>query len=118
MAAALEQIFELRCDFAQPRSSRVADHFRFSLKIRRDFHAGRFAEADDVAEVFADFVRVDVHGGDELHPRLGEEQPRDLRSDGSDSVLRDIDGLYRVHSGAVYLEARSAEGSGGALAQA
>ena len=56
-------------------------------------HAGLASEADHLAEVLADLVRVDVDGADELDPRLGEEQARDLRADRADAVLRDSDGL-------------------------
>ena len=94
MASASEQIFELRGDFAKSRPGRMADHFWFALEIRRDLDAGGAAEADHFADVFADFVRVDINSGDEFHPWFAEQQASDLRSDWTDSVLRDA---HRLH---------------------
>jgi len=71
----------------------MTDDFRSGLQNRRDSDADLASESDDVAEVFADFVRVDVDGCHELDPRLGEEKSRDLGADGADSILRDRDWL-------------------------
>ena len=66
-----------------------------SCQLARDLDADFAIEADHFAEVLADLVRIDVDRGDELEPRLGQQQPRDLRADRTDSVLRDCDGLNR-----------------------
>ena len=102
MTSAPQQIFELRGDFGETRACGMTNHFRLALHVRRDFHADGFAESDDVADVLADLVRIDVHRGNEFDPRLGEKETRDLRSDGSDAVNCDVDWLHRVHGGALY----------------
>ena len=79
----------------------MTNYLRLALQIRRDLHAGRAAERDDVAEVFADFVRVDVGGGDELHPRFAQQKARDFRADRANSVLRNGDRLHWIHGGAL-----------------
>ena len=70
VAAALEQRLQLRRDLAQPRAGGVADHLRPSFHLRRHLHPDVAAQADDLADVAADFFRIDVHCGDELHPRF------------------------------------------------
>ena len=97
MAAALEERFQLCGHVAQTRAGRVTDDVGLHLQLGRDFHADLFVETDHFAEVTADFLRIDVDRGDELDPRLGQEEPRDLGADRADAVLRDGDGSGRAH---------------------
>src|SRR5437763_16538234 len=68
-----------------------------TCRLARYSAADLFIESDDFTEIFADLVGVDVDRGDDAQPRFGEQQPRDLRADGADSVLRHCDGLNWIH---------------------
>jgi len=40
---------------------------------------------------------IDIDGGNDTEPRFGEKQPGNLAPIGTDSVLRDCDGLNGIH---------------------
>src|SRR6266446_3143590 len=92
MTAALEELLELPADVAQPRAGRVADHVWFALHIGSDLHPDLAVKADDLTEILSDLIRVDVDRRYEPDPWLLQQQARDLRADGADSVLCDGDG--------------------------
>src|SRR5207302_670264 len=94
---AREEVLELAGDVAQARAGGMADDVDFRRQIGGDFHACLFAPGNHLSDVASDFVRIDVDGGDEPYPRFGEQKARDLRSDRTDAVLRNVDGL--LHSG-------------------
>src|SRR5207237_891834 len=77
VTATAEELLELAGHVAEARAGRVADHFRFPLDLGRDLDADLAPEADHVAQVLADLVRIDVDGGDDPDPRLRQQQAGD-----------------------------------------
>jgi len=51
----------------------VADDVALRGQLGGDLDAGLAPEADDIADVLADLVRIDVDRRDELDPRFGEQ---------------------------------------------
>jgi hypothetical protein len=74
----------------------VAHDVRLRLQLARHGDAGLLIDADDLAEIAAGLVRIDVDCADEFHPGFRQQKPRDLGADRADAVLRDRDGL-NVH---------------------